>query len=69
MNDICSPMIILIENEADAFWCFERAMRRLVCIYFFSLKVTFTNVIEYSLLCCSSNYSVLLVEAVFDLAF
>ncbi|XP_019058812.1 PREDICTED: GTPase-activating protein GYP7-like isoform X3 [Tarenaya hassleriana] len=29
MNDICSPMIILLENEADAFWCFERAMRRL----------------------------------------
>ena len=31
MNDICSPMVILLENEADAFWCFERAMRRLVC--------------------------------------
>lgn len=31
MSDICSPMIILLENEADAFWCFEHAMRRLVC--------------------------------------
>ncbi|GFP82937.1 tbc1 domain family member 15 [Phtheirospermum japonicum] len=30
MNDICSPMVILFEHEADAFWCFERAMRRLV---------------------------------------
>ncbi|XVE77948.1 hypothetical protein DITRI_Ditri13aG0105100 [Diplodiscus trichospermus] len=29
MNDICSPMVILLEDEADAFWCFERAMRRL----------------------------------------
>ncbi|XP_060180802.1 rab GTPase-activating protein 22-like isoform X1 [Lycium barbarum] len=29
MSDICSPMVILIENEADAYWCFERAMRRL----------------------------------------
>uniref|UniRef100_A0A5B6ZZD0 Putative GTPase-activating protein gyp7-like isoform X1 n=1 Tax=Davidia involucrata TaxID=16924 RepID=A0A5B6ZZD0_DAVIN len=29
MNDICSPMVILLENEADAFWCFQRAMRRL----------------------------------------
>ncbi|PHT44435.1 hypothetical protein CQW23_13593 [Capsicum baccatum] len=29
MTDICSPMVILLENEADAFWCFERAMRRL----------------------------------------
>ncbi|PHU13447.1 hypothetical protein BC332_14652 [Capsicum chinense] len=29
MTDICSPMVILLENEADAFWCFERAMCRL----------------------------------------
>ncbi|KAJ7972624.1 TBC1 domain family member 15 [Quillaja saponaria] len=29
MNDICSPMVILLEDEADCFWCFERAMRRL----------------------------------------
>ncbi|KAM7253761.1 hypothetical protein ACFE04_031443 [Oxalis oulophora] len=28
MNDICSPMVILFENEADAYWCFEHAMRR-----------------------------------------
>ncbi|KAE8678061.1 early nodulin-like protein 3-like [Hibiscus syriacus] len=30
MSDLASPMIILLENEADAFWCFERMMRRLV---------------------------------------
>lgn len=29
MTDLCSPMIILLDNEADAFWCFERLMRRL----------------------------------------
>ncbi|KAL2323413.1 hypothetical protein Fmac_027792 [Flemingia macrophylla] len=29
MNDICSPLLILIENEADCFWCFDRAMRRM----------------------------------------
>ncbi|KAK8589130.1 hypothetical protein V6N13_087998 [Hibiscus sabdariffa] len=29
MSDLCSPMIILLENEADAFWCFERMMRRM----------------------------------------
>ncbi|CAN1292300.1 TBC1 domain family member 15 [Linum perenne] len=29
MNDICSPMVILLENDADAFWCFDHAMRRL----------------------------------------
>ncbi|KAL6553420.1 hypothetical protein OROGR_007262 [Orobanche gracilis] len=31
MSDLCSPMIILLEDEADAFWCFERLMRRLSC--------------------------------------
>ncbi|CAN1245209.1 TBC1 domain family member 15 [Linum grandiflorum] len=30
MNDICSPMVILLENDADAYWCFDHAMRRLV---------------------------------------
>lgn len=34
MNDIASPMVILLENEADAYWCFEHAMRRLVCFKF-----------------------------------
>ncbi|KNA13724.1 hypothetical protein SOVF_114250 [Spinacia oleracea] len=29
MSDLCSPMTILLDNEADAFWCFERLMRRL----------------------------------------
>ncbi|GAB4849656.1 hypothetical protein Ancab_004451 [Ancistrocladus abbreviatus] len=29
MSDLCSPMIILLDHEADAFWCFERLMRRL----------------------------------------
>ncbi|XP_022877498.1 TBC1 domain family member 15-like [Olea europaea var. sylvestris] len=29
MSDLCSPMIMLLEDEADAFWCFQRLMRRL----------------------------------------
>ncbi|MQL73731.1 hypothetical protein Taro_006069 [Colocasia esculenta] len=29
MSDLCSPMVILFEDEGDAFWCFERLMRRL----------------------------------------
>ncbi|KAJ0966502.1 hypothetical protein J5N97_023419 [Dioscorea zingiberensis] len=29
MSDLCSPIIILVENEADAFWCFEHLMRKL----------------------------------------
>uniref|UniRef100_A0A0D9VMF8 Rab-GAP TBC domain-containing protein n=1 Tax=Leersia perrieri TaxID=77586 RepID=A0A0D9VMF8_9ORYZ len=28
MSDLCSPISILLEHEADAFWCFERLMRR-----------------------------------------
>ncbi|KAH0936011.1 LOW QUALITY PROTEIN: hypothetical protein HID58_013128 [Brassica napus] len=30
MSDLCSPMIVLLEDEADSFFCFERLMRRLV---------------------------------------
>ncbi|KAH7861012.1 hypothetical protein Vadar_020585 [Vaccinium darrowii] len=29
MSDLCSPVIILLDDEADAFWCFQRLMRRL----------------------------------------
>lgn len=29
MSDLCSPMVVLFQNEADAFWCFERLMHRL----------------------------------------
>lgn len=29
MSDLCSPMIMLLDNEADAFWCFERLMRKM----------------------------------------
>ncbi|XP_047974871.1 TBC1 domain family member 15-like [Salvia hispanica] len=29
MSDLCSPIIMLLDNEADAFWCFERVMRKL----------------------------------------
>lgn len=30
MSDLCSPMIILLDDEADAFWCFQRLMKRLL---------------------------------------
>lgn len=38
MSDLCSPMIILLDDEADSFWVFERLMRRLVLSL--SLSVT-----------------------------
>lgn len=34
MSDLCSPMIVLLEDEADSFFCFERLMRRLVLVTF-----------------------------------
>ncbi|XP_044421573.1 TBC1 domain family member 15 isoform X2 [Triticum aestivum] len=30
MSDLCSPISIILEHEADAFWCFERLMRRVL---------------------------------------
>ncbi|XP_025797586.1 GTPase-activating protein GYP7-like isoform X3 [Panicum hallii] len=30
MSDLCSPISIILEHEADAFWCFERLMHRVV---------------------------------------
>ncbi|RWW41365.1 hypothetical protein BHE74_00053152, partial [Ensete ventricosum] len=39
MSDLCSPIIIVIENEADAFWCFEHLMRRVVCIFLIYLAI------------------------------
>ncbi|XAR56657.1 hypothetical protein NMG60_11037219 [Bertholletia excelsa] len=29
MSDLCSPVLILLKDEADAFWCFEHLMRRM----------------------------------------
>ncbi|KAK6229653.1 hypothetical protein SCA6_018604 [Theobroma cacao] len=44
MSDLCSPMIILLEDEADAFWCFERLMRRLcenaICKYWLCSRLS-----------------------------
>ncbi|XP_048556211.1 uncharacterized protein LOC125536963 isoform X1 [Triticum urartu] len=34
MSDLVSPFIVLYEDDADAFWCFEMLLRRMViCIY------------------------------------
>ncbi|XP_024536423.1 TBC1 domain family member 17-like [Selaginella moellendorffii] len=30
MSDLCSPMVLLFPDEADAFWCFKCLMRRVV---------------------------------------
>lgn len=33
MSDLLSPFIVLYEDNADAFWCFEMLLRRMVlCI-------------------------------------
>uniref|UniRef100_A0A8R7UYB2 Rab-GAP TBC domain-containing protein n=1 Tax=Triticum urartu TaxID=4572 RepID=A0A8R7UYB2_TRIUA len=34
MSDLVSPFVVLYEDDADAFWCFEMLLRRMViCIY------------------------------------
>lgn len=30
MSDLLSPFVVLYEDNADAFWCFEMLLRRLV---------------------------------------
>lgn len=42
MSDLCSPMIMLLDNEADAFWCFERLMKKLVPLVFFYIQIQYS---------------------------
>lgn len=30
MSDLLSPFVVLFEDNADAFWCFEMLLRRMV---------------------------------------
>lgn len=30
MSDLLSPFVVLFEDDADAFWCFEMLLRRMV---------------------------------------
>ncbi|KAL8209762.1 hypothetical protein R6Q57_006494 [Mikania cordata] len=57
MSDLCSPMIILLEDEADAFWCFERLMRRLVDIQILATLLFVKNIFLFVF---SSNYMLFL---------
>lgn len=56
MSDLCSPMIILLEDEADAFWCFERLMRRLVLTYLHFLSIKFVNNVPVKMLYLRYSY-------------
>lgn len=50
MSDLLSPFVVLFEDDADAFWCFEMLIRRMVFLNFkgiyvylqYVLSVTFT---------------------------
>lgn len=47
MSDLLSPFIILFEDNADAFWCFETLLRRMVYLNlgdFFCLRYILTSV-------------------------
>lgn len=43
MSDLLSPFVVLFEDDADAFWCFEMLIRRTV----FFLNSTFPHIIFY----------------------
>jgi len=30
MSDLLSPFVVIFEDNADAFWCFEMLLRRMV---------------------------------------
>jgi hypothetical protein len=30
MSDLLSPFVVIFEDDADAFWCFEMLLRRMV---------------------------------------
>ncbi|XP_039126794.1 TBC1 domain family member 15-like isoform X2 [Dioscorea cayenensis subsp. rotundata] len=44
MSDLLSPFIVLYEDNADAFWCFEMLLRRMVLnidlIIFIRVKIS-----------------------------
>lgn len=39
MSDLLSPFVVIFEDNADAFWCFEMLLRRMV----------FTNLAKFQL--------------------
>ena len=44
MSDILSPILVVMENEVDAFWCFAGAMERVVGTrYKFETTKSFNN--------------------------
>lgn len=58
-------MIILLEDEADSFWCFERLMRRLVLtLHIFSMYLCFDVDYLHLFLC---NQGVLNLFSFFEL--
>lgn len=41
MSDLLSPFVVLFEDNADAFWCFEMLLRRTVNTYYNCVQMTF----------------------------
>ena len=57
MSDLCSPMIVLLDDEADAFWCFERLMRRLVDFPFILMRLNFVKLFKIIFLCIFNSFN------------
>ncbi len=42
MSDLLAPILVVMENEVDAFWCFAGFMERVVSIH---MLMDFTNIV------------------------
>ena len=45
MSDLLAPILVVLENEVDAFWCFAGFMERVVSNKEYSLNFSLTPVL------------------------
>ncbi len=39
MSDLLAPIMVIMDNEVDSFWCFAGFMDKIVTYIFYSLKI------------------------------
>ena len=44
MSDLLAPILVVMENEVDAFWCFAGLIKMVVCNLTLLLTVTLCNI-------------------------
>ena len=43
MSDLLAPILFVMDNEVDAFWCFVAYMKRVVSFFFNFHRILFEN--------------------------